>query len=161
ELQQEIDQSYEKADGSEDKPRHGSQAERDPRMTRETGHRNIVKRIEIVLGDATHALRLNKRDLGAGVSEFCNQAAEIGPPVGNAAQHLDDLSVVKAITSKILDQGRFGDFIENAIIGAAEPKHDRGFAARRLDRYHHLGTVAPEPNEFLQEFRGILQVASH
>src|ERR1019366_3879066 len=69
-LVNQVAQAYQEAQDRSAKSQHGRQAQRDLGETRDSEHRQVVKRVEVVLGKAALAGGLHERDLGDRKSEI-------------------------------------------------------------------------------------------
>ena len=129
-------------------------------MTGNAQHRHIVKRIEIVFGDAAFTLWLYVSYFSMGKTQFGDQPAKIGVGVINAANSFDNLTAVKAKAGEVLNLPHIRNAADGAVVESAYQKHQWCFAALGFDTGHYREAQLPLPDKSRNQFGWILQIRS-
>src|SRR6266568_9366003 len=96
-------------------------------------HCQVIKGIEIVLGDSAFARRLVIRNFETRQSDFGNHAAKVGIRIVELLDDINYLAIVQAESCEVLNSVNSRQTVDQLIVFAANPEHDRVLRSRSLD----------------------------
>lgn len=153
-FQDQEHQGHQDAEQAGQEAGNGGQPNGDDGMADDPQHGQIVKRIEIILGDAALAPGLVEGDGLDRVAQFADQAAQKGIGVMDLSEMVQDQAVIQPEARGILDDGHLGNTVQHPVIELAQPVNQRIGPTHGLDRQHDLIALFPGGDELRDHLRG-------
>ena len=159
ELVHEVEDAGDKAHKSGNEAAEDDQAQRHLGKIGDAQHRQVVKRVEVIFGDAPLAAAFVIEDPGDGQSKLGNHAAEIRKGVAEVvADVLDYGAIVEPEAGKMLQHLDVGEASHEPVVCRPYGEHKSALVGGVLDGRHDRKALFPLANHLGKELRRVLEV---